>query len=108
MLLIGLFISFSSFRRSIFQKISKNRRIADSADETDESKPNRRMIKTRMMDVTLMTSIIDKKSPPRECRPEHRATDSRRRTRKRRSSLSLALLDLSSRYFIKRSNKDIS
>ena len=32
----------------------------------------------------------------------------RRRTRKRRSSLSLALLDLSSRYFFKHSNKDIS
>jgi hypothetical protein len=66
------------------------------------------MIKTRMMGVTLMTSVIGKKLPRRECRPEHRATDSRRQTRKRRSSLSLALLDLSSRYFLKRSKIDIS
>jgi hypothetical protein len=40
-----LFIPFSSFQTPAFQKISKNRRTPDSADETDESKPNRRMIK---------------------------------------------------------------
>jgi hypothetical protein len=101
-------ISFSSFWGSTFQKISKNRRTPDSADETDESKPNSRMIKTRMMGVTLMTLVIGKKLPRRGGRPEHRATDSRWQTRKRRSSLSLALLDLSSRYFLKHSNKDIS
>jgi hypothetical protein len=34
-------IVFSSFRGPTFQKISENRRTADNADETDESKPNR-------------------------------------------------------------------
>jgi len=58
-----LFIPFSSFQTPAFQKISKNRRTPDSADETDESKPNSRMIKTRMMGVTLMTSVIGKKLP---------------------------------------------
>jgi hypothetical protein len=32
----------------------ESRRIADSADETDESKPNRRMIKTKTIRVMLM------------------------------------------------------
>jgi len=50
-------ISFSSFRRSAFQKFSKNRRTADNADETDESKPNRRMIKTKMIGVMLMALL---------------------------------------------------
>src|SRR5947207_9308912 len=35
-----------------------------------ESKPNSRMIKKKTIGVVLMaSSIIDKKSPPRECRP---------------------------------------
>src|SRR5882724_8851800 len=112
-------ISFSSFRRSAFQKISKNRCRTDppsreatarqvARNETDESKPNSRMIKTRMMGVTLMTSVIDKKSPRPGCRAEHRATDLRWRTRKKRPSLSLGRLDLSSCYFLKRSKIDIS
>jgi hypothetical protein len=76
--------------------------------KTDESKPNSRMIKTRMMGVTLMTSVIDKKSPGPGGRPEHRATDSRRQTRMTRPNLSLGGFDLSSRYFLKRSKIDIS
>jgi hypothetical protein len=79
-----------------------------SADETDESKPNSRMIKTRMMGVTLMTSVIGKKLPRRGGRPERRATDSRRQTRMTRPNLSLGRFDLSSRYFLKRSKIDIS
>ena len=46
----------------------------------------------------MASSIIDKKLPRRECRQEHRATDLRRRTRVKRSSLSLGRLDLSSYY----------
>jgi hypothetical protein len=58
------------------------------------------MIKTKTIGVMLMvSSIIDKKSPRRECRPEHRATDLRRRTRMKRSSLGLGRLDLCSYYF---------
>src|SRR5438270_9998418 len=64
-----------------------------------ESRPNSRMIKKKTIGVMLMaSSIIDKKSPPRECRPEHRATDLRGRTRTKRSTLSLGRLDLSSYY----------
>jgi hypothetical protein len=55
-------ISFSSFRRSAFQKFSKNRRTADNADETDESKPNRRMIKTKMIGVMLMALLSGAKN----------------------------------------------
>jgi hypothetical protein len=67
------------------------------------------MIKTKTIGVVLMaSSIIDKKSPRRECRPEHRATDSRLRTRRKRSSLIPEQLSLSSRYFLKRSKIDIS
>jgi hypothetical protein len=58
--------------------------------------------------VLMVSSIIDKKSPRPGCRAEHRATDLRRRTRMKRSSLSLQQSDLSSRYFLKRSKIDIS
>jgi hypothetical protein len=65
-----------------------------------ESKPNSRMIKTKTISVVLMaSSIIDKKSPRRECRPEHRAMDLRRRTRRKGSSPSFGRFDLSSSYF---------
>src|SRR2546429_9581702 len=65
-----------------------------------ESKPNSRMIKTKTIGVMLMaSSIIDKKLPQPGCRPEHRATDSRLRTRMKRSSLIPEQLSLSSRYF---------
>jgi hypothetical protein len=53
-MLFLVLISFSSFRRSAFQKISKNRNTADNADETDESKPNRRMIKAKTIEIVLM------------------------------------------------------
>jgi len=67
------------------------------------------MIKTNMIGVMLMASpIIDKKSPPRGGRAEHRATDLRRQTRRKQASLTLERLDLSSRYFLKRSKIDIS
>jgi hypothetical protein len=66
------------------------------------------MIKTRMMGVTLMTSVIDKKLPRRGGRPERRATDSIRQTRMTRPSLSLGGFDLSSRYILKRWKTDIS
>jgi hypothetical protein len=67
------------------------------------------MIKTKTISVVLMaSSIIDKKSPPRGGRPEHRATDSRLRTRRKRSSLIPEQLSLSSRYFLKRSKIYIS
>src|SRR6266516_2390916 len=65
-----------------------------------EAKPNSRMIKMKTIGVVLMAfSIIDKRSPRPGCRPEHRVTDSRGRTRMKRSSLSLGRLDLSSYYF---------
>src|SRR6266705_4948810 len=64
-----------------------------------ESKPNSRMIKMKTIGVVLMaSSIIDKKSRRPECRPEHRATDLRGRTRRKGSSLSLGRLDLPSYY----------
>jgi hypothetical protein len=67
------------------------------------------MIKKKTIGVMLMVfSIIDKKLPRRGCRPEHRATDSRRRTRMKRSSLIPEQLSLSSRYFLKHSKIDIS
>src|SRR6266576_4813388 len=103
-----LFIPFSSVQTLAFQKISKNRRTPDNADETDESKPNSRMIKTRMMGVTLMTLVIGKKLPRRGGRPEHRATDSRWQTRMTRPNLSFGGFDLSSRYYLKRSKIEIS
>jgi hypothetical protein len=62
-----------------------------------------------MIAVMLMASpIIDKKSPRPGCRAEHRATDLRVRTRTKYSSLSLERLNLSSRYFLKRSKAEIS
>jgi hypothetical protein len=61
-MLFLVLISFSSFRRSAFQKFSKNRRTADNADETDESKPNRRMIKTKMIGVMLMALLSGAKN----------------------------------------------
>src|SRR5438105_13335427 len=67
------------------------------------------MIKTKTIVIVLMfSSIIDKKSPRPGCRAEHRATDSRLRTRRKRSSLIPEQLSLSSRYFLKRSKIDIS
>src|SRR5205807_8237165 len=65
-----------------------------------ESKPNSRMIKTKTIGVMLMaSSIIEKKSQGRENRAELRATDSKRRTRRKRSSR--RWLKSSSRYFLK-------
>jgi len=67
------------------------------------------MIKMKTISVVLMaSSIIDKKSPRPGCRAEHRAMDSRLRTRRKRSSLIPEQLSLSSRYFLKRSKTDIS
>src|SRR5207237_4683445 len=67
------------------------------------------MIKTKTIGVMLMvSSIIDKKSPPRGGRAEHRATDSKLRTRRKPSSLIPEQSSLSSRYFLKRSKIDIS
>ena len=74
-----------------------------------ESKPKRRMTSTKTIGVMLMaSSIIEKKSKGRENRAELRATDSKRRTRRKCSSLSPGKLNLSSRYFLKRSKIDIS
>jgi hypothetical protein len=74
-----------------------------------ESKPNSRMIKTNTISVMLMaSSIIDKKSPRRGWREEHRGMDLRRRTRRKSPSLSLGRLDLSSWYYLKHSKIDIS
>jgi hypothetical protein len=61
-MLFLVLISFSSFRRSAFQKILKNRRTPDNADETNESKPNRRMIKTKMIGVMLMALVSGAKN----------------------------------------------
>jgi len=67
------------------------------------------MIKTRMMGVMLMaSSIIDKRSLRRECRKERPAMDLRGQTRRKRSTLSLERLDLSSCYFLKHFKIDIS
>jgi hypothetical protein len=67
------------------------------------------MIKTNMIGVMLMaSSIIDKKSPRRGKRAEYQSTDSRRQTRRKHASRILQRLDLSSRYFLKRSQIDIS
>src|SRR6266404_6420681 len=74
-----------------------------------ESKPNSKITKTKTISVALMaSSIIDKKSPRPGCQAEHRATDLRRRTRRKRSSLIPEQLSLSSRYFLKHSKIDIS
>jgi hypothetical protein len=67
------------------------------------------MIKTNTIGIMLMVfSIIDKTSLRPGCRAEHRATDSRLQTRRKRSSLIPEQLSLSSRYFLKRSKIDIS
>jgi hypothetical protein len=62
-----------------------------------------------MIAVKLMgSSIIDKKSPPLRGRPEHRVTDLRWRTKRKRASPIREQLSLSSRYFLKRLRIDIS
>jgi len=67
------------------------------------------MIKMNTIGVKLMgSSIIDKKSPRRGTRAEHQSTDLRRQTRRKHASRTLERLDLSSRYFLKRSQIDIS
>ena len=96
-------IPFSTLPMLTFQKISDFLRDAFVAAPA-ESKPKRRMSSTK----TIGVRLIGKKSPGQRRQAELRSTDSRRQTRKRRSSLRLALLDLSSRYFLKHSNKDIS
>src|SRR5205085_3597262 len=78
-------------------------------DRSGESRPNSRMTKMKTIGVMLMVcSITGKKSPRRARRGEHRATDSRRQTRRKHPSLSLERLNLSSHYFLKRSKTDIS
>ena len=73
------------------------------------SKPNIRMIKMNTIGVMVMVySIIGKKSSRPGCRAEHRATDSRLQTRRKRASRTLEGLHLSSCYFLKRSKTDIS
>ena len=72
-----------------------------------ESKPNSRMMRAKTIGVMLMaSSIIEKKSQGRENRAELRATDSKRRTRRKRSSR--RWLKSSSRYFLKLLKTDIS
>ena len=72
-----------------------------------ESKPNRRMIRAKTIGVMLMaSSIIEKKSQGRENRAELRATGSKRRTRRKRSSR--RWLNSSSRYFLKLLKNEIS
>jgi len=67
------------------------------------------MIKTKTIVIVLMgSSIIDKKSQRRGKRAEHQSTDSGRQTRRKHASRTLERLDLSSRYFLKRSQIDIS
>jgi DnaJ-class molecular chaperone len=56
----------------------------------------------------MASSIIDKKSPRRGRRVERQSMDSRRQTRRKHASRTLERLDLSSRYFLKRSKIDIS
>src|SRR5437870_1021225 len=67
------------------------------------------MIKMNTIGVMVMVySIIGKKSSRPGCRAEHRATDSRLQTRRKRASRTLEGLHLSSCYFLKRSKTDIS
>ena len=74
-----------------------------------ESKPNSTMIKRNRIGIMLIaSSLIEKKSPTRGWREEHEATDMRWRTRRKSPSLSLGLLDLSSRYYLKHPKIDIS
>jgi len=53
-------------------------------------------------------TIIDKKSPKPAWREEHLAVDLRERTRRKKSSLSLGRLNLSSCYYLKNLKIDIS
>ena len=63
----------------------------------------------KTIDVRLMAySFSGKRSSGREGRRERPATDSKQRTRTKRSSLSLQQSDLSSRYILKHSKIDIS
>jgi hypothetical protein len=65
------------------------------------------MMRAKTIGVMLMaSSIIEKKSQGRENRAELRATDSKRRTRRKRSSR--RWLNSSSRYFLKHSKIGIS
>jgi hypothetical protein len=74
-----------------------------------ESKPNSKITNTKMIGVILMaSSIIGKKSPRPGRRAEPQSTDLRRQTRRKHASPTLERLDLSSRYFLKRSKIDIS
>jgi len=67
------------------------------------------MIKMKTISAVLMaSSIIDKKSPRPGRRAEHQSTDSRPQTRRKHASRTLERLDLSSRYFLKRSKIEIS
>src|SRR5260370_1315331 len=86
-----------------FQKISDFLRDAFVAVPA-ESRPKRRMTSTKTIGVRLMGG----KLPGRGWRAELRATDSTRRTRRKRPSLSLSRFYSSSRYFLKRSKTDIS
>ena len=98
--------SLSSFRTPTFQRISDFLRDAFVATPA-ESNANSRMMRAKTIGVMLMaSSIIEKKSQGRENRAELRATDSKRRTRRKRSSR--RWLNSSSRYFLKRSKTDIS
>src|SRR5713101_9445758 len=94
-------ISFSSFRRSTFQKFSDFLRDAFVAVPA-ESKPKRRMTSTKTIGVRLMGG----KLPGRRWRAECRTGDLEQRTRRKCSSR--RWLDSSSRYFLKRSKIDIS
>jgi hypothetical protein len=74
-----------------------------------ESKPNSRITKTKMIGVMIIvSSIIDRKSQRRGKRAKHQSKDSRRQTRRKHASRTPERLDLSSCYFLKRSNIDIS
>ena len=112
-----IIILFSSVRRSTFQKLRKSsnrgpvfapRLRRDATGNTDdrenadhsqfwclltgpaESNPNSRMIRAKTIGVMLMaSSIIEKKSQGRENRAELRATDSKRRTKRKYSSRGL-------------------
>jgi hypothetical protein len=129
-----IIILFSSVRRSTFQKPFENFQTADpryargsarqvtrnGSDETQttlsfgvsltgsaESHANSRMMRAQTIGVMLMApSVIEKKSQGRENRAEPRATDSQRRTRRKRSSR--RWLNSSSCYFFKRLKTDIS
>ena len=105
-------ISFSSFRRPIFQKFEISRAIFSAScvlTSPVESKPNSRITKRKTISIMVMaSSLIDKRSLRRECRKERPAMDLRRETRRKRSTLSLERLDLSSCYFLKHFEIDIS